>query len=403
MQRTIRILLKPTPVQAEALGETSRQFTAVFNAVCAYGWREQERNGVRLHHALYRPLKGKYPALVSDLHIQARVKATEAVRSALALHRAGKKVAQPLSRSCPPRYNLHTYKIDWHGRSITLSTTGGRFPIPFALLPHAEKYVGGEVDSADLIQRKGKWWLHVVVTLPQPKVGASDAVVGVDLGLVRPAVTSNNRFLGKRAWKASEGRYFKLRRALQKRAMRSAKRHLRKLRGKQARFRRDCDHVLSKQVVQATAPGGTLLLENLTNIRKRTKLRRKTSTSRRIHAWSFAQLRGFIEYKAEERGCTVAGVDPGIPRSVVAAAGIPPATTAAPATCLCVGPVATRFMPTSMGRATSLPNTVPSGVHLLPAGCLSTSLSRPPRRLRRRGEVQAVAFTRQSVDMSSPR
>jgi putative transposase len=310
MQRTIRILLRPTPEQAEALAETSRQFTLVFNAVCAYGWREQERNGVKLHHALYRPLKGEYPALVSDLHIQARVKATEAVRSALALLRAGRKVSQPRSWACPPRYNLHTYKLDWQGQTVTLSTTSGRLRIPFSVLPHAKRYVGGEVDSADLLARKGTWWLHVVVTVPQPEVARSDAVVGVDLGLVRPAVTSNNRFLGKRAWKAVEERYFRLRRSLQKRGTKSAKRHLRKLHGKQARFRRDCDHLLSKQIVQATPPGGTIVVENLTNIRKRSKVRRKSQTSRRLHGWSFAQLRGFIGYKAEECGCTVAGIDP---------------------------------------------------------------------------------------------
>jgi predicted transposase len=143
MQRTIRILLRPTPEQAEALAETSRQFTVVFNPVCAYGWREQERNGVKLHHALYRLLKGECPALVSDLHIQARVKATEAVRSALALVRAGRKVSQPRSWACPPRYNLHTYKLDWQGQTVTLSTTGGRLHIPFSVLPHAERYVGG--------------------------------------------------------------------------------------------------------------------------------------------------------------------------------------------------------------------------------------------------------------------
>lgn len=170
--------------------------------------------------------------------------------------------------------------------------------------------MGGEVDTADLLERKGKWWLHVVVTLAQPMVEPSDAVVGVDLGLTRPAVTSNNRFLGERAWKAREGRYFKLQRALQKRGTQSAKRHLRRLRGKQARFRRDCDHVLSQQIVQATLPGATIVLEHLRNIRTRTKVRRKTATSRRIHGWSFAQLQGFIAYKAEERGCTVAGVDP---------------------------------------------------------------------------------------------
>src|SRR6266487_897149 len=87
MQRTIRIKLDPAPAQAAALAETSHQFTAVFNAVCAYGWQQGEKNGIALHRALYYPLKADYPALVSDLHIQARVKATETVSSALALRR----------------------------------------------------------------------------------------------------------------------------------------------------------------------------------------------------------------------------------------------------------------------------------------------------------------------------
>ena len=52
------------------------------------------------------------------------------------------------------------------------------------------------------------------------------------------------------------------------------------------------------------------MLENLTDIRKRTKIRKRTETSRRVHSWSFAQLKSFVEYKAEERGCTVVAVDP---------------------------------------------------------------------------------------------
>jgi|SRR5579859_3308491 len=135
-------------------------------------------------------------------------------------------------------------------------------------------------------------------------------VVGVDLGLSRPAVTSNNRFLGKKGWKAVEGRLFYLTRALQKKGTRSAKRHLKRVRHRQQHFRRDCDHVLSKQIVQAVEPGGTIVLENLTGIRKRMKARGHTKTRRRMHSWSFAQRKGFIGYKAEERGCTVAGVDP---------------------------------------------------------------------------------------------
>src|SRR5262249_43646329 len=100
MQRTIRIRLEPSPAQAQQLAQTTRQFTAVFNAVCAHGWREHLSNGVKLHHATYYPLKADYPDLVSDLHVQARVKATETVKSALARKRAGHKVRQPSSDAC---------------------------------------------------------------------------------------------------------------------------------------------------------------------------------------------------------------------------------------------------------------------------------------------------------------
>ena len=310
MQRTIRIRLEPSPAQAQQLAQTTRQFTAVFNAVCAHGWREHISNGVKLHHATYFPLKADYPDLVSDLHVQARVKATEAVKSALALKRAGRKVRQPSSDACPPRYNLHTYRMDWESRTVRMSLIGGRQTIRFHIPQYSAKYAGYPTDTADLIERDGQWWLHVVVTVGAPDVAPSDDVVGVDLGLSRPDVTSTNRFLGKRAWKAIEGRLFKLKRALQQRGTKSAKRHLRKVRHKQMRFRRNADHILSKQIVQSAEMGGTIVLENLKDIRKRAKMRRKTETQRRIHSWSFAQLKGFIAYKAEERGCRVVAVDP---------------------------------------------------------------------------------------------
>jgi putative transposase len=310
MQRTIRIHLEPSSAQAQQLAQTTRQFTAVFNAVCAHGWQERLSNGVKLHHATYYPLKADYPDLVSDLHVQARVKATEAVKSALALHKAGRKVSQPQSHACPPRYNLHTYRVDWESRTLRMSLVGGRQTIRFHIPDYSARYAGYPADTADLIQRDGHWWLHVVVSVPAPQVEPTDEVVGVDLGLSRPAVTSTNRFLGKRAWKAIEGRLFKLKRALQKKGSRSARRHLKRVRHKQARFRRNADHVLAKQTVQSVQPGGTLVLENLKDIRKRARMRRKTETQRRIHSWSFAQLKGFIGYKAEERGCRVVAVDP---------------------------------------------------------------------------------------------
>lgn len=309
MDRTMRVQLQTTPEQASLLAETTRQFTAVFNAVAAHGYEKGEKNGVTLHHALYYPQRAMYPDLVSDHHIQARMKATEAVKSVLALAKKGRKVSTPRATSCPPRYNVHTFKVVWERGIVTLSTTGGRQRIPFRIPAYAAKYAGAKVCTADLINRGGEWWLHIVVDIPAPDIAPNDAVIGVDLGVAQPAVTSNARFLGKKRWRAVEARRFRLRRALQKSSSKSAKRHLRKIGRKQRRFRRDCDHVLSKQIVAAVEPGGTIVVENLTNIRARVKTR-KGRQARRIHGWSFAQCRGFIAYKAEEQGSMVAGVDP---------------------------------------------------------------------------------------------
>lgn len=309
MRRTVRLLLDATPEQASVLAETSRQFTEAFNTVCETAWLVNEKNGVRLHHLTYRSLKDHLPELVSDLHIQARVKATETIRSVFARRKQGFKTSCPHSFTCPPRYERYTIKIDWHVNAVTLSTTAGRIVVPFHLPAVFSWATEGKVCTADLIHRDGRFFLHVAIETPAPKVRPRKVAVGVDLGLCRPAVTSEGRFLGQRRWKEIEARLFRRKRKLQAKRTKSAKRRLRLLRGQQARFRRDCDHVLSRRIVDAVPPGGTVVLENLTGIRSRVKTR-KGAQSRRLHGWSFAQLKAFVAYKAEAKGVRLALIDP---------------------------------------------------------------------------------------------
>jgi putative transposase len=336
MDRTVRILLQPNSEQAAALDETLVQFTRAFNQVCAYGWEHQEKNGVRLHHETYRDTKVSCPGLVSDLLIQARVKATEALVSGFTWkkkHEASytrkvekakekgytihpfKPVKCPQSELCPVRYNIHTYTLDWKKQSVRLSTTSGKMTILFTVPRFSEKYQGHGIATADLVYRNGKYWLHVVVKVPEPDISPTEEVIGVDLGLNRPAVTSKRQFLGNKHWKERDRKYFRIRRKLQSKGSKSAKRHLKKLSKRQARFHRDCDHVLSKRIVQNTPDGATIVLEDLKNIRETSKIGRgkqdkNVSTKRRLHAWTFAQFYDFIAYKAAERGIQVVKVDP---------------------------------------------------------------------------------------------
>ncbi|MGQ9905228.1 MAG: RNA-guided endonuclease InsQ/TnpB family protein, partial [Anaerolineae bacterium] len=90
----------------------------------------------------------------------------------------------------------------------------------------------------------------------------------------------------------------------------SAKRHLRKLAGRQHRFQKDVNHQISKRLVaKAQRTNRAIALEELMGIRARTRARGAEQRARHSN-WSFAQLRAFIEYKARLAGVPVVLVDP---------------------------------------------------------------------------------------------
>ena len=269
MDRTIVVRLNPTPEQVAILERTMQEHTACFNAVVHEGFETGCSNGIELHKATYFPLRTQYPDLPAQLVCASRVKATEAVKSALTwkkkhaarypklvekAQKRGKEPPQfkpvrcPQSTSAPIRYDQRSYWVKWQSMTTSLATVGGRLEIGFTVPKHAAQYIGGKVCSADLCFQHGRYFLHVVVSLPAPVVNPSSEVIGVDLGLNRPAVTSNRRFLGDRQWKEQERRIFRLRRKLQAKGTKSAKRHLKKLSGKLFRQRKDHDHVLSKRI-----------------------------------------------------------------------------------------------------------------------------------------------------------
>jgi transposase len=260
MDRTIVLQLNPTHEQTTLLRQTLDQHTACFNTVATHGFTSQCSNGVQLHKDTYYPLRSQFPDLPAQLVCAARVKATEAVKSALTWKvkkekEYPKKVAKakkmgwktpvfkpvkaPQSAICPIRYDARSYWVKWNTTTCSLATVDGRVEVPFTVPVHLVQYVGYKTCSADLMYRKGRFTLHVVVFIPQPDLPSTDDVIGIDLGLNRPAVTSEHVFLGERRWKEQERRIFRLKRKLAAKGTKSAKRHLKKLFGKLFRQRRD--------------------------------------------------------------------------------------------------------------------------------------------------------------------
>src|SRR5262249_48348767 len=89
----------------------------------------------------------------------------------------------------------------------------------------------------------------------------------------------------------------------------AAKRRLKRMAGKEARFRRWVNHNVAKRLVaHAKDTKAALGLEDLTHIRGRMTVRKGQRSEH--HSWSFRQLQAFISYKAQRAGVPVICVDP---------------------------------------------------------------------------------------------
>jgi IS605 OrfB family transposase len=165
------------------------------------------------------------------------------------------------------------------------------------------------IGETDLICRDGKWFLYATVDAPQATLAnPSNGFVGVDLGIVNIATTSDGDRLAGARLNRYRNRQQRLRKRLQAKKTSSARRLLKKRRRKARRFASDVSHQISKRIVaEAQRTGRGIAVEQLTGIRERVRLRKPQRAM--LHSWAFAQLGGFLAYKAQAAAVFV-HVDP---------------------------------------------------------------------------------------------
>ena len=196
-------------------------------------------------------------------------------------------------------------------RTVSIWTTAGRLRgIPFACSPDAletlARYRQGE---SDLLYRDGAWYLYATCEVPEAGQYEPSGFLGVDLGIVNIATTSDGQIMAGRKLNRYRRRQRDLRRKLQAKHTASARRLLARRRRKEARFARDVNHCIAKKIVTAaerTSRG--IALEDLGGIRERARLRKPQRVT--LSSWAFAQLGSFIGYKARRAGVPVVYVDP---------------------------------------------------------------------------------------------
>jgi putative transposase len=199
-----------------------------------------------------------------------------------------------------------------HEATVSIWTTHGRLK-GVRILGAARDLVllrTRPIGETDLIHRDGKWFLHATVdSVETPLADPVNGFVGVDLGIVNIATSSEgDRVAGSRLNRYRK-RQQRLRARLQTKKTSSARRLLKRRRRKEARFAADVNHQISKRIVaEAKRTGRGIAVEQLGGIRERVRLRKPQRVT--LHSWAFAKLGGYLAYKAAAGGVAFVEVDP---------------------------------------------------------------------------------------------
>ncbi len=345
---TAKLKLYPTPEQFQALRQTQLAYRTGLNAVSQYAFAQGKTSSLtKLHKGMYAELRARY-GLPSQLacSVERQVAATyKGLWTKLKKNQEHRQVRITKKRykglDKPPHYSSptveYTYERDYtfkRGQQVSVGTLEGRVIVPYQGYDKHLVLIRQEADIGDakLWYDKPRKCFYLLVALEievsDPTPETVPEVVGVDVGLRYLAVTSTATgkatfYPGKQV-RTRANHYARLRKRLQHKGTRNAKRRLVRLSLRERRFKQQANHRIAKQIIGQHSHA-LIGLERLTDIRERTRrrTRRRTkhgkgtervSTKQRkanliYSQWSFTELHRLISYKAILAGALAIKID----------------------------------------------------------------------------------------------
>jgi|APCry1669189440_1035222.scaffolds.fasta_scaffold00135_30 putative transposase len=296
MIKTLKIKIITDDFQHRALWGTMNVFNQICNEISEIAFQNKEYRPFHLHKIVYYDFKEKYNNYSSQLIIRT----INCV--SLSYKMKGEKRQRPTGFKKSSAVVYDDRVISFKDNCVSIWTTEGRLKIPIHIYDkELFKYRKGQVD---LVYRSGNWFLLCTVDIPNSEQYVPRNCIGIDLGVKKIATSSDGESYSGDTIENKRVQYSEHRRRLQKRGTRSAKRRIKNIGSKEARFRKDINHCISKKLVEkAKGTNCALALEELKGINTRVTVR-KSQRNQRL-SWSFYQLRSFIEYKALEQGVPI--------------------------------------------------------------------------------------------------
>ncbi len=301
MKQTIAVKLETTAEQSQALRLTMEAFNRGCDYIAEVAFKKRQANKIAIQPFVYGALCADY-GLSSQMAIRSIAKAIEAYKR---------------DKNIQPAFDPHGAMVlddrlmSFKGLShVSILTLQGRILVPMRFGAYQAARIDRAKGQADLILKKGVFFLYLTIDLPSPPPIEPTGILGVDLGITEIATDSEGNQYSGSVVKAVRCRVREHRRRLQKRKTRSAYKRLQKIRRRQSRFSRDVNHCVSKELVQrASSLSKALAIEDLSGIRERASVFGRQMRWL-MGNWSFDQLKQFLVYKAEAAGIPVVFVDP---------------------------------------------------------------------------------------------
>jgi putative transposase len=295
----VRLKLQTTPDDHAALLATLERANDAANVVSEHAWQSRTFGQYALQKGCYHDIKARF-----ELTAQVVVRLIAKVADAYKLDRKRPRLFR--------RHGAIAYDdriLKYFPALVSIWTVTGRRRIPFLCDDRIRSLLASRQGESDLVYRDGGWFLYATVNYLEPPEGDVEDVIGIDLGVVNLAVDSDGTCYSGSHVANLRRRHRRLRANLSRKFTTSARRRLNKRRRKERRFATWVNHNLSKRIVaEAQRTKRAIALEELKGIRSRIRARKPQRAT--LHAWSFYQLRAFIEYKAKMAGVRVIFVDP---------------------------------------------------------------------------------------------
>jgi IS605 OrfB family transposase len=308
MRRTLKCKLDVSPKDQTLLLKTLSIYASACNHLAKIAIENNIRRRYDLHKLAYYSTRKQFN-LPSQLTCTAIWKVVETVKS------NKRRTVPSFSPTASMRLNYpRNFSFDYP--NISLTTLNGRVKVKIAGCYNnlLEELLRGkwQITESHLSYNRhtGFFYFNLGLKADNPPMQEGLNPIGVDLGVKRIAVVSTGRFFHNKQTLHIKHKYDYLRKHLQRKETKSAKRHLKKLARKIGLFQRDVNHKISKEItsIAQSIPNSIVVFENLKHIRKNTTVRKK---QRKDHSrWSFCELQTFTGYKAEGIGISTAYVNP---------------------------------------------------------------------------------------------